>query len=108
MFNYKVLHRPGLRQREWIFVGAVLNIVRLPAPSPVAVGIVFKCVAVFIHETITIIILSFQSEKFILTFFVRANLDHSSWISRIDTQPAIGIFAAHKDDLLIIVKIIIS
>src|SRR6185503_13172991 len=93
---------------ERIFIGAPLDIVWLPAPTPIAVGIIFKSVAVFIYLSITVIVFAFEPEYFIIAFFVGAYRYHPARIGRIYTQSAIGIFAAHDNDLAIAVEIIIA
>lgn len=107
MPRHKLHHCAVFRKRERVFVGAALDVVWLPSPAPVAIGVVLERVTVFVHPSVAIVIDSFHAQQFVVAFFVGPYLDHVPRIFRIDLVPAVGIFPAHHRNVAIAVEVVV-
>ena len=84
-----------------------MDVIRLPVPTPITVGIVVTN-PILIDFTIAIIVDTFLTEHFVLSYLVRAHLHQSSRIKWILNKSTRWRFANHHGDVTIAVQVIHS
>src|SRR5688572_9525663 len=104
MRHHEVSNISVLRQGERVLVCATLNVVWLPLPRPVAVGIIVTC-SVFPYSAIAIFIDTFSAQNFVLTNLINLNLYKSARISQLFFISAGWTFTNHLCDVTISIQI---
>src|SRR5690349_14006189 len=100
MGHHEVAYVPVLGKTERILVCAVLNVVRLPLPSPVTVRVVVAS-AVLVHAAITIVVDPFGAEYLVVAELVGLYREELARVGRIFLVTSLRALADHVGNVAV-------